>query len=357
MNFQRALCAGALATTVALASSGGRASEPEEQFQLHSYGDLSHERSTVDASGMLLGARETSSNLSLVGIWQVTDRAKVWTQLFRSSELGKIRVDWAFVDFQTTGAQTLRLGRIRLPFGIHNEMRDVQALRPTASMPFMYDEELGLVDEAFDGASLEQNFQIGASTVKLEAYGAAQLQSGGAEIARGSVVGARMVLETPVEGLSLRGSAYSGHLKKSKEVALDHENTQTDAHQHKRAWAVGLRYVQDHVDVQAELARGFLYDHSVTTAYVQAAVPLARHWTAAARLERVVTDTSQRGDDAFQEKRLVFGVGYAINESFGIRLEQQFHRGYGMPVLHEILEADAGRRSWKSTVLSVNYQF
>ena len=357
MNFQWALCAGTLATMVTLASSGGRASESEEQFQLHSYGDLSHERSTVDASGMQMGERETSSNLSLVGVWQVTDRAKVWTQLFRSSELGKFRVDWAFVDFQTTGAQTLRLGRIRLPFGLHNEMRDVQALRPTASMPFMYDEELAFVDEAFDGASVEQHFDIGASTVKLEAYGAANLLSGGAETARGSAVGARVVLETPVDGLSLRGSVYSGRLKRNKEVALDDANTQKDAHQRKRAWAVGLRYLQDHIDVQLEMARGFLYDHSVTTAYVQAAVPLAQHWTAAARLERIVTDTSQRGNHAFQEQRLVFGVGYTLSESFGLRLEQQFHRGYGMPVMHEILEAGTGRHGWKSTVFSVNYQF
>ena len=306
---------------------------------------------------MRLGDRETSSNLSLVGIWQVTDRVKVWTQLFRSSELGKVRVDWAFVDFQTTGAQTLRLGRIRLPFGMHNEMRDVQALRPTASMPFMYDEELGLVDEAFDGASVEQNIQIGASRLKLEAYGAAQLQSGSDEIANGSAVGARLILETPVEGLSLRGSAYSGHLRRIKDDALDADNTPADDRQRKRAWAVGVRYLQDHIDVQAELARGFLYDRSVRTAYVQAAVPLAPRWTAAARFEQIVTDTSERGEDAHQEKRLVLGVGYAINDNFGIRLEQQFHRGYGMAVVHETLEPGAGRHSWKSTVFSVNYQF
>ncbi len=363
MNIRWPTCAGTLAALITLASGGTQALELGNQFQLHSYADLSHEKSNVDTSDMHLGDRETSSNISLVGVWQATDRAKVWTQLFRSSELGKIRVDWAFVDYQTSGAQTLRLGRVRQPLGLHNEMRDVQELRPTASMPYMYDEELALVDESFDGASVEQNFQIGASTVKLEVYGASKLQSGGAEVARGSAAGARLILETPFEGLSLRGSVYSARLSRNKENALEDkdilEHTQEDTRQRKRAWAVAVHYLpgQGHVDVQAELARGFLYDHRVSTWYVQAAVPLADHWKAAARFERIVTDTSQRGDDAFQERRLVLGIAYTIKEHFGLRIEQQFHRGYGIPVVHETLEAGTGRPSWKSTVLSINYQF
>lgn len=360
MNIRWVTCAGTLAALITLASGGIQALELNNQFQLHSYADLSHEKSNVDASDMHLGDRETSSNISLVGVWQATDRAKVWAQLFRSSELGKIRVDWAFVDYQTTGTQTLRLGRVRLPFGLHNEMRDVQALRPTASMPYMYDEELALVDESFDGASVEQNFHIGASTVKVEAYGAAKLQSGGAEVARGSAAGARLILETPIEGLSFRGSVYHARLDRRRGRAEEIE-TEFEAEEGtrlpKRARAVGLRYVQDHIDVQAELARGFLYDHRVSTWYVQAAIPLADHWKAAARIERIVTDTRQRGDDAFQEQRLVLGIAYTINNYFGLRLEQQFHRGYGIPVVHETLEAGTGRHSWKSTVLSINYQF
>jgi hypothetical protein len=271
----------------------------------------------------------------------------VWAQLFRSSELGKVRVDWAFVDYQAPTGQTLRVGRVRLPFGLHNESRDVQALRPSASLPYLYDEELTLVDESFDGASVEHRFAFGDGAATVEAFAANRLLSGGKQSAQGAVIGARAIVETPVEGLSFGASAFAGRLT---------PNT-ADTRGSKRGWAASARYRHDAVDLQAELARGFLYQRRVSTWYLQAARDLGERWQAFARLERIVTDTAQGGDDAFREQRWAVGAAYRINEHFGVRLEQQFHRGYGIPVMNEMVEAGAGRHRWTSTLLSANYQF
>lgn len=336
-----------LTALLALAGSNARAIDVSDQVALHGYGDIAHARSNVDATGEQLGARETAHNLSLVGVWQASERTKVWLQVFRSSELGKVRADWAFVDYQAPTGQTVRVGRVRLPFGLHNESRDVQALRPSASLPYLYDEELALVDESFDGASVEQRFALGGGAVTVEAFAANRLQSGGAESASGAVLGARAIVETPVEGLSLRASAFAGRLTPSS----------ADERRSKRGWAASARYTHEAVDLQAEVARAFLYERSISTWYVQAARDLGERWQAVARLERIATDTAQRGDDAFEERRWVVGAAYRINEHFGLRLEQQFHRGYGIPVVHETLEAGAGRHRWTSTVLSANYQF
>lgn len=336
-----------LTALLTLAGSTASAVDVSQEISLHGYGDVGYARSNANASSQDFGGRETISNLSLVGIWQASERTKVWAQLFRSGELGRARIDWVFVDYQATTGQSLRLGRIRLPFGLHNESRDVQALRPSASMPYLYNEELALVDEAFDGASVEQRFELDGSAITVETFAANRMLSGGKQTARGPTVGTRAIIETPVDGLSFRASAYAGRLKPGT------ANTRNA----KRGWAASARYKQEAVDLQAEVARGFLYERQVATWYLQAAHDMGERWQTFARIERIVTDTAQRGDDAFQEQRWAVGAAYNISDHFGVRLEQQFHRGYGMPVLNETIEAGAGRHRWTSTLLSVNYQF
>ena len=115
---QSTLAAVLAATLIALASGSAAAIDVGDRIEVHGCGDLGHEVANVDATGRGLGDRETGHNLSLVGVWQATDRLKAWAQLFQSSELGKVRVDWAFLDYQTASGQTLRFGRVRLPFGL-----------------------------------------------------------------------------------------------------------------------------------------------------------------------------------------------------------------------------------------------
>ena len=336
-----------LAALLALTCNTARAVDVSQEISLHGYGDAGYAWSNVDAIKQDSVRRETISNLSLVGIWRASERTKVWAQLFRSGELGTVRIDWAFIDFQAPTGQTLRLGRVRMPFGLHNESRDVQALRPSASMPYLYNEELALVDESFDGASVEQRFALDGGAITVEAFAANRMLSGGKQTARGPTVGTRAIIETPVEGLSFRASAFAGRLTPDT----------TDTRKTKRGWAASARYKQDAVDLQAEVARGFLYERRVATWYLQAAHDVGERWETFARIEGVVTDTAQRGDDAFQEQRWAVGAAYKISDNFGVRLEQQFHRGYGIPVLNEAIEAGAGRHRWASTLLSLNCQF
>ena len=181
----------------------------------------------------------------------------------------------------------------------------------------------------------------------VEAFAANRVLSGGKQTARGTAIGARAIVETPIEGLAVGASAFAGRLTPDT----------ADARKSKRGWAASARYRYEAVDIQAELARGFLYERRVATWYLQAAHDVGERWQTFVRIERIDTDTARRGDDAFQEQRWALGAAYRINEHFGIRLEQQFHRGYGIPVLNETVEAGAGRHRWRSTLLSANYQF
>ena len=156
-----------------------------------------------------------------------------------------------------------------------------------------------------------------------------------------------MIIETPLEGLTLRASGYRGRFTMS---SGDQQRT-------KHGWAISARFAGERLDLQAELARGFALDHGVSAQYAQAAYTLDANWQAVARIDQSVTDTAQSSDDAYRERRLTLGLAYTINQHLGLRVEQRFHRGYASVVADEVLEAGQGRHRWTSSVLSVNCQF
>ncbi len=318
-----------------------------DSLQLHGYGDLAQTHSNVDAGGERRGARLTSYNLSLVGTWELSDRTSVWAQVFQSTEPGRPRIDWAYVDHRSANGLRWRAGQVRLPFGLHNEFRDVQALRPGATLPMVYDEELGIVDESFYGASLESEHRFAASALSYEIYAVGALLPGGDRTSYGRGVGGRAVLETPLPGLSFRLSGYSARLDPERD----------GARLAKRATALSLRWEQGPWDVQAETSRAWRYDHAIRAHYLQGSWQPVDAWELMARVERAVTDTAQSGDDAFTESRRVLGLAWRFNHNLGVRLEHRWHRGYGLAVTNEVVEPGDGRKRSQSSVLSVNYQF
>ena len=198
------------------------------------------------------------------------------------------------------------------------------------------------------GVSVSQSFPAGLGNITVEAYAAAALiPEGRIPIARGPALGGRLSVDTAVDGLSFRVSGYQARPS----------DPDGGPRRSKNAWAVSSRYEHGRVDLQAEYGSGFVLDHAVRSGYVQAALKLTESWQAVTRFEHVLADTDRRGDDAFEEKRLLVGVAYALNRNFGLRIEQQFHRGYAQPVLADKVEAGAGQGRWTSSVVSLNYLF
>ena len=133
----------------------------------------------------------------------------------------------------------------RYPFGLHNDIRDVQALRPSASLPLVYFENLALVDESVRGASVKHRFDWGEQSATVEAYAAMALDSDGSERIHGPMGGARVIIETPLEGLTLRASGYRGRFTMR---SGDQQRT-------KHGWVISARFAGERLDLQAELAR------------------------------------------------------------------------------------------------------
>ena len=154
----------------------------------------------------------------------LTDRLRLGIQLF-ARDLGPVgnydaKLDWFYLDYRFNDWLGIRAGRTKIPFGLYNEVQDVDAAR----VPILLPQSIY--------PTLARDYLLAVTGGEL--YGRARLGSGGAldyrlyggsifldaNTAPGSpyeilelnipyVAGARVLWETPVEALRLGGSVQA----------------------------------------------------------------------------------------------------------------------------------------------------
>lgn len=167
-------------------------------------------------------SKHGSFEFSEVGInfsKQLTDRMRVGMQLF-THDLGPLgnyrtRFDWFYLDYRFWDFFGLRAGRTKLPFGLYNESSDVDAARvpvllpqsvyPVSNRDFLLaltgGEAYGLVPLPSAGR-LEYRLYGGAVF-----YDTADATSALSNVRGPYIFGARLMWQTPLEGLQLGASA------------------------------------------------------------------------------------------------------------------------------------------------------
>lgn len=122
---------------------------------------------------------EAAVNASLPLTPELHASTQVFARDAGEGDNGKLRLDYALLDWlalqeeRYTGG--LRLGRIKNPFGLHNETRDVIFARPSILLPqSVYFDGSGLRGLFFssDGAQLYGNYSSGAHEWSLAVSGA-----------------------------------------------------------------------------------------------------------------------------------------------------------------------------------------
>jgi len=150
---------------------------------------------------------------------QLTDRMRVGMQLF-THDLGPLgnyrtRFDWFYLDYRFWDFFGLRAGRTKLPFGLYNETNDVDAARvpillpqsvyPVSNRDFLLaltgGEAYGILPLAGAGG-LEYRLYGGAIF-----YDTADATSTLSNVRGPYIFGARLMWQTPIEGLQLGASA------------------------------------------------------------------------------------------------------------------------------------------------------
>jgi hypothetical protein len=130
-----------------------------------------------------------------------------------------VEIDWVFYQHRFSDAFSLRAGKILIPLGLYNEVRDVGTLfpfyRPTEVVyPFV-----GFVPETVNGLALAGRLGSGPWSLEAELYGGEwEFRENAApdfSARTRDAVGAQLWLATPVEGLRFGVGGMRGKLVES----------------------------------------------------------------------------------------------------------------------------------------------
>jgi hypothetical protein len=236
--------------------------------------------------------------LSVVG--HATDRLMVAGQIHLAGEAAEI--DWAFAEWKVNDRVKLRLGKAKHPFGNYGETLDVGTLRPFFELPTVVYGPSHIVADGYTGAGLagfhriNEGWSLGydlyAGELHLVSYHAtdqlAQTEDAALDpalwVAPGElepgetrdVIGGRLTVNTPVEGLVARLSAYTG--------SETHGATGDDVRH--SAYAVSGEYLGESLSLRAEYALLTEVPEITTNAtYLEAAWMFANGLQLSGRLE------------------------------------------------------------------------
>lgn len=106
------------------------------------------------------------NEMGLVVQSQVTDKLRVGAQML-SRDLGRdgnnmVKLDWGYGDYHYADYLGIRLGKVKLPYGLYNEGRDSDFLRPMVFLPQgIYSENKRDILVAYQGLGLYGNVPLG----------------------------------------------------------------------------------------------------------------------------------------------------------------------------------------------------
>jgi hypothetical protein len=195
---------------------------------------------------------------------QLTDRLRVGFQLF-TRDLGPIgnyqmRADWFNLDYRWRDWLGVRAGRIKVPFGLYNDVSDIDAARvwvlqpqsfyPTSNREYLLAqtgvEVYGYVDLRRAGA-LDYRSYLG--TIFIDISNNPTVRS----LDSPYIVGSRLIWETPVQGLRLAGSAQA--LRLNFQYLLDPTMPSVGVGLDAQLGAASIEFVRRDLVLAAELAQ------------------------------------------------------------------------------------------------------
>ncbi|MGA2118874.1 MAG: hypothetical protein ABSH56_29500 [Bryobacteraceae bacterium] len=158
----------------------------------------------------------------------VTDKFRVGAQVhsWALGELGRnnVELDWAYGDYKFNSWFGIRAGQVKTPFGLYNEVQDVDAVTPWALLPqSVYPSDMRSFTLSHLGGVLYGDIGLGkrAGTLSWSAFGGrkAQRQNEGFVMTMasmgislgdctGTIEGADVRWKAPVDGLQI-GAAFS----------------------------------------------------------------------------------------------------------------------------------------------------
>ena len=224
-----------IAATMANAAHADDGGAPvDDAVQIHAFVSQGFLKSSDN--NFLADSKRGSFEFTEVGLnftKSVTDRLRLGVQLF-ARDLGPIgdygaKLDWFYLDYRFTNWLGLRAGRTKLPFGLYNEINDVDAARlpvllPQVVYPFT-NRDLLLAQTGLElygyvplGLAGNLDYRLYGGTIYLPTPpDAPPLVVADFQVPY--IIGGRLLWETPIEGLRAGGSAQALRFDTSYKLA------------------------------------------------------------------------------------------------------------------------------------------
>ena len=277
----------------------------------------------------------------------LTDKSKLWAQLEDTSTDGA-SFTWVFVDYELSDSVRLHAGRVKMPLGFYNEIIDAKPLQPAALEPSLYQSAADMVHDSYQGVGVDYELDGAGGHALLQAYGGNVYDRKLAVDTRDRrAFGGRITYRTPLDGLTFMASAYRTQVQTLATGAISNEDR----------GILSVGYLADAWDIKAEYGARKVLGVTSDAWYVQGAYALSEHWKPYVRHDYVVTDRRLRGDPSYQQSAWVAGVGYRINDALGLKLENHFNSGYGLPVAEGSVLPGTGTKAWNLLLVAADFQF
>jgi hypothetical protein len=244
-----------------------------------------------------------------------------------------VELDWGFYERQLGDHTSLRVGKVLLPLGIYNEIRDVGTLLPFYRPPFNVYGEGVYTSETVDGLALSHRFRLGrhwaaeASTY----YGGFDLLesnplTGEASVARANHdLGFQVWLETPLSGLRVGLAGFRLSLRDQLLAPPDPEVTV-------KALQVSVDGSFDRFTARAEVQHVTFAPGRYLALTGHVGARLTRRLSVNAQADRADVDytvpvTGPRFDGRFQDD-YAFGFNWAFRADLVLKAEGHWAKGY-----------------------------
>jgi hypothetical protein len=297
-----------------------------EKTHVHVFGGWAYGRTDGNQylAGVKGGSYDTAS-LALNVTSDVSDKLRIVGQAewVDGSEGSEIQFDYAFAEWRLSPNVKLRAGKVKQPFGLSAEVFDVGTLRPFYELPQATYGGIGLVGESYKGVGLSGyvglkhgwglNYDVYGGGQELEEYRPPEALLLGETFQNPietertkDMVGGRVIVDTPVEGLRFGTSAYTGtEIGATRRTGFGVQGEYLTG-----KWSLRSEYMR-------ETAKN---DLSADGFYAEAAFHFDRHWQAAAQYGRLTSELAAVPTPVtpslLRHEEFAFGLNYWWSPNF-----------------------------------------
>ena len=238
----------------------------------------------------------------------------------------EVALDWLFYQHRFDDS-VIRVGRVKIPFGLFNEVRDVGALLPFYRAPADFYGAGSFTTETVDGALVNHSFDFGRGwqldgDVYFGNWEFVANESEGVFRSKArNTLGVELRLATPLTGLQL--SVGGMDFKVVKEEVLQTVTTPS------KSYHVSLEESYRRLVARVEYKYRHTADAKIASGYVQMGFRLTDKLTANVQMERFHLVIEELPSGVDQDKDCALGLSYAFRVGLVLKLEHHWNRGFG----------------------------